>query len=358
MSIKARKSRSAGTDYASYRYGLSVPSKVRMPRILAGQERQMVESHVKEILRSWESSPFEFEGACRHGVRSQLCLVGHRWPHADFEASLIVSEGLQRIGAHRPSWREGQPEHTQEGFSPTQRTHCAHCDRPIPQERIDGTVKDVLYCSNRCGQAAYATKARAFGETTSRAEYLALQAARARATREAEIDCEHCGKPFRPGYNIKRRRFCSPECRGAHRTAVSLARDAARGRGRYLTVRCTCVACGSTFYSREDRKYCSRECYHTSQRQIGRQRPARQCPACHTIFQANSPKNHSACCSRTCAWVLRRAGAKHEPPLNIPEDIAAMLTVGSAPRLSPMIFDHFVGLPALAAASQPSSFPP
>jgi hypothetical protein len=326
-----------GGDYAAFRYGPKTPTKVKMPRILAGVERKAVENHVKQILDSWESSKFQFEGPCRHGLRSTFCLQGHTWSTSDAEAEALVAEGLKRIGAVRPSWREGQPEYTQDGVVPVERLRCAHCGNPIPEDRgsRNGPTK---YCSELCGQAAYARKARIFGETVTRAEYLARQAAKSRATAEREKDCQHCGKSFRPGYAIKRQRFCSPECGKAARKELPTG---------HL---CTCVACGKNFRSRiADQKYCSRECYDGIDRG-GAHHPTRQCPACHTIFQVHVPAAKTICCSRTCAWVLGRTGAAPDGPITVPDPIASLLAVGETPRLSPAIFDHFISIPAALAA--------
>jgi len=120
--------------------------KARVPRLAAGRRKALVD-RCAVILRAGEPTCFAFEATCRHSLRAGLCLNGWSWARADTEAAEIVAEALRRIRAKRPTWREGQPRYTQEGFSPIERTRCAWCAKPLPAEKF-------LYCCTTCSQRA------------------------------------------------------------------------------------------------------------------------------------------------------------------------------------------------------------
>lgn len=266
-------------------------TKPRARRLNRDRRRRLIEI-TAEILRQGFCSKFEQEGACRHGLRAGFCLDGWGWADADAAAADIVATALRFIGAQRPSWKEGQPEWTQDGFAPVEYTRCQHCHGKIPPDRgsRNGPAK---YCSDLCGQAAYARKAYRFEATVSRAEYLAELAARTAKTMRAEKDCEHCGKVFRPGYNISRQRFCSRQCA-----------DAGKPNPRRLPER-PCVGCGNMFKPRlADRKYCSSACYQG--RGLAPVRGVENtCPVCKTIFRVHSAALGQVHCSKQCARVTR-----------------------------------------------------
>jgi hypothetical protein len=90
---------------------------------------------IADILKSGHPpSPYYRESACRHGIRSALCLAGQSWPAADATAAQIVDAALARIGAiPRPTWYMGQPECTQPGVLRDERTACRHCGGAMPQ---------------------------------------------------------------------------------------------------------------------------------------------------------------------------------------------------------------------------------
>lgn len=95
------------------------------------------------ILKRAEPTPFALEGALRAHVRSRLCLRGWGWPDADAVAEAVLLSALNRIGSHRPSWKEGQPEHTQDGYSRGQRWFCVNCGSRLPEDKFK-------YCSKNC----------------------------------------------------------------------------------------------------------------------------------------------------------------------------------------------------------------
>ncbi|RIK96976.1 MAG: hypothetical protein DCC74_08975 [Proteobacteria bacterium] len=115
-------------------------------RRLNKDRRRHLVATVANILEAGEPTKFAFEASCRHGIRSSLCAQGWRWQEADAIAADIVATALRSIGTQRPTWQQGQPEWTQEGFAPVLRTRCAHCGRQLPE--IDGTNR--IYCSEVC----------------------------------------------------------------------------------------------------------------------------------------------------------------------------------------------------------------
>lgn len=122
------------------------PRKARAPRLATARRKALVD-RCAVILRAGEPTCFAFEANCRHSLRAGLCLNGWSWARADTEAAEIVAEALRRIGARRPTWREGQPRYTQEGFSPIERSRCIWCARGLPDDRW-------LYCCTTCSQRA------------------------------------------------------------------------------------------------------------------------------------------------------------------------------------------------------------
>lgn len=90
----------------------------------------------------------------------------------------------------------------------TQRT-CAHCRGDIPAS----ARRNRIYCSKRCGNAAY----RASGRGATPAKQREYGRAAYRRKREAllaaigERSCQECGTPLPPEARL-RRRFCSRSC--------------------------------------------------------------------------------------------------------------------------------------------------
>lgn len=205
------------------------------------------------VLQVGEPTKFEFEGACRAGLRSSLCLDGWSWPDADAASAEVVARALTKIGAVRPTWQQGQPEYTQAGFAPILRLRCKHCGNPIPPARIEGSTSTVLYCSAHCSNTASKNFKRLSGERVSRAEHLARCAARSRRL------CVRCQKPFQSPQAT--RLFCSRECSIAERT-------------KYPVIEKQCEQCGRSFTpsrsvrtSGQGGKFCSRGCYHEARAQ-------------------------------------------------------------------------------------------
>ena len=92
-----------------------------------------------------------YEGMLIAILRAELCLRSVPWVLADQHAREVVGDALSALGAKRPSWQEGQPEHCDGGVIRETRTHCANCEGPLE----DG---QKVYCSKVCGDAARARR--------------------------------------------------------------------------------------------------------------------------------------------------------------------------------------------------------
>lgn len=93
------------------------------------------------------ATPLNFEGPCRHGLRTRLTLEGWRWQDADAVAAEIVATALNRMGAERPTWAEGQPEWAHIGAGALiERTRCVRCHSPL-----EGIQRK--FCSEMCANA-------------------------------------------------------------------------------------------------------------------------------------------------------------------------------------------------------------
>lgn len=278
---------------------LSRKQRKKLELRLSRERRKHLTEVAAAVMREAQN-PFNAEGPLRHGFRSGLCLEGWHWNDADDEAAQIVAIALRWVGAKRPTWEEAQPEWWAQLI---EHKHCVRCTRIIPDDRTGGQRGRgaVLYCSNECASSAYSERSRLQMEAVSRGEYLARCAARREGTLAAEIDCDHCHKPFRPGYSIMRRRFCSIACADA-------------GKARRLSARheIACTACGEPFRPKAlDAKYCSSSCYNEMRARAsnGWRGVERQCEICAGIFRVHSAKKPQRTCSRRCGWMLRRREA-------------------------------------------------
>ena len=129
-------------------------------------------ANVAAILATGEPTHFAFEGACRHAIRAGLCLDGWRWKRADERSAEIMAEAFAAIGAQRPTWLQGQPEYTQEGYSPIERLFCVRCGKRLPDEHH----VSQRYCSQLCGDAASHARRRRDESAEDRAKRLAYLA--------------------------------------------------------------------------------------------------------------------------------------------------------------------------------------
>lgn len=99
------------------------------------------------------ASVFGLEGPLRAGLRAALCRQGWRWAPADLAARELLGEIFTRMGAKRPDWNEGQPEWAIEAGTLIERTRCANCHGPLPQDRRK-------FCSDLCAGVQHSRIAR------------------------------------------------------------------------------------------------------------------------------------------------------------------------------------------------------
>ncbi|WP_375160354.1 hypothetical protein [Bradyrhizobium sp. RDT46] len=187
------------TEYARRAF-LSIAIKSK-PRSLNRDRRRYLVDTVAAILDKGEPTKFAREAACRNGLRAAFCLDGYRWAEADDTAADILAAAFRQLGVQRPTWKEGQPECTQDGFAPIERTRCLRCSGPLPEGHD-------RFCSKLCGKAW-----RACLHAHDRRAELAAKARALRAAYQAKAaprPCEQCGFEFRP-FKPKQR-FCCKAC--------------------------------------------------------------------------------------------------------------------------------------------------
>jgi predicted nucleic acid-binding Zn ribbon protein len=243
----------------------------KAPR-LKGERRRHVVDEVIDLLKDWRFSKFENEGSVRHGLRAAMCLDGHRWPLADIEADLVVQEGLDRIGAKRPSWTEGQRDYADPHHN------CAWCGQDLPEEMISG-ARQGRFCSSVCAKSAIQKR-------TEEERFHASRTGKAacRIIRRDKLplrDCLQCGTPFRPfNYQKADQSFCTHECSQLWRRRIP-ERD--------------CRTCGTTFRPRHAGGiFCSISC------SIERPHEEKPCRACGGPVPRGS--RNAPYCSNACSY--------------------------------------------------------
>lgn len=171
------------------------------PRRLNRDGQAAIRDKIAVIMHEAEPTPFAAEGPCRAGIRSALCLQGWRWRAADDVAAEIVEAALRGVGAIRPTWKQGQPEWTQDGVMAVQHEYCRNCFKLLP----DGHFK---FCCEPC-RSAYRERTHARWQD----EHRVAQERAARAARIERRDtrpCERCGTLFKP--KQARQTFCGVHC--------------------------------------------------------------------------------------------------------------------------------------------------
>ncbi|GMB83410.1 hypothetical protein NN6n1_41930 [Shinella zoogloeoides] len=283
-------------------------SKHKPARVLKGDRRKHVIHEVMDILKDWRFSEFEHEASCRHGLRMAFCLEAQGWSAADSEACKIVATALTAIGAKRPSWDQGQREHT------TSPDDCLWCGRSLPEDQITGGRRS-RFCDGICARAHLTY--RDF-ETTRSAARSHRQAYEVIAReRRPEKCCEHCGTQYRPHSRrgAEDQRFCSKACADAaklkferhHRECATCAKSflPENAGQKYCGAKCyaaslrkhrprDCRGCGKSFTPYNSAMvYCSSACFH-SQKQYG----TRECEFCGSSYEARSKS--SMYCGSAC----------------------------------------------------------
>ncbi|MFC5421041.1 hypothetical protein ACFPOB_15900 [Bosea eneae] len=267
------------------------PAKAKPRKLNRDRQARFVDNCVT-IMGDGTPSHFEFEGACRSGIRSGLCEEGWSWREADRAAAIVVETALNRIGAIRPTWAEAQADFAIDPM--IERVFCAHCGMRIPPDRVSSNGTPVKWCSDECGHVARTILKNKSGERVSRAEHLArCSVATQRTLEERATDCAHCGKRF-----LTRRtdiKYCSQACYHAGQV--------------YLHPR-QCEMCGTEFKPANGGeklgRYCSNECSGLARRRTDLER---SCPVCFTGFRLRSVSDRRKFCSLPCSITARRLGA-------------------------------------------------
>jgi hypothetical protein len=186
--------------------------KPKLRRINRDRHRHLVET-VANILRHGDPTKFALEAYSRHALRSGLCLKGWGWQEADAIAAEIVAAALNRIGARRPTWMEGQPEWTQDGVIVFERTRCIQCGWKLPE----GHRK---FCGPLCHAAFHAARSRDDDRMAANARIYAYYAEW--SAKQEPQPCEQCETLFRP----KRpgQRFCSKRCSNRNNAGLTIRR--------------------------------------------------------------------------------------------------------------------------------------
>lgn len=249
--------------------------------------------NVALVLKTGYPTKFEYEAACRHGVRVSLIAQGWSWHNADHAAIEVVLSALTLVGAKRPTWDEGQVDYAVDHR--VDRDRCARCHGPIDDERRY-RGRSVKYCSVVCSRSAYEAKASASGERVAMADHLARLALKSEKTiRERSGECERCGTPFLT--RSMDRKFCSSRCSSEAQATIKPT---------------PCEQCGTTFKPRAREgggvsKFCSNTC-----RGLASKRPLepRACKHCETVFTPGHHNKKQAFCSHGCATAAKK---KHRP---------------------------------------------
>lgn len=285
------------SGYGEYRYGPKKAKPIALAPIFAGERRKDVLERVEGVLGDWRLSPFENEAACVHGLRQGLCESGHGWARSQAEALILVGQGLDRLGAERPSWEQGQREYVEPA------ENCRWCARPLDEGRMKSR-----FCAPHCAKMFIERRSfecRAIDDKTRRAAYKVA----GRAKMEPR-DCLQCKEAFQPEQSNPSGRFCCNECRTIYR-----ASDEARKFDQ------TCGCCGKAFRSvKEKVTACSQACASRLRRRCDgqiKQPTVRPCTWCKTPFLAKL--DQAQFCSASCrAYDLgMRKGKPHFKIINV-----------------------------------------
>lgn len=233
--------RRAFSGYDTFRYGEARPVYVpgkdgRTSHISKEKHLHLVECAAK-LLETGKPTKFEHEGSCRAGLRAGLCLAGNTWDQADAASDKIVSDALTKIGARRPSWEQGQREHTDPADC------CSWCKGPIPDELFYRPTPS-RYCSEVCARSALERRdfeRRSSGDRSYRAAQEIIM-----AHKLPKRTCLCCSRTFRS--REKEQAYCSEVCANKHRSQAQV-----------LHHQCEC--CGNSFTATYTHaRYCSPNC--------------------------------------------------------------------------------------------------
>lgn len=271
------------TGWNEFRYGvLAKPMSLsKLKPVLRVGERKQIGAKVFALVEDWRSSPFEHEGACRHGLRRALCLAGHSWRVSDHEAQTIVDTAIQRLGFERPSFEEGQPDWS--GGT----DYCSWCHGPM---ELEGMSRKQRFCSAECASMAVTHRNRAsaaYEGVVLRSAYRLIAKAKA-----PPKDCMYCGGSFQS--DREEAMFCSNKCGSRWSKGDLLLKDI------------VCEGCGKTTKpSNRGAKFCSLTCRSVTLWTRERERLSvvtRECQCCRIDFTPGAEK--SIYCSPRCASTM------------------------------------------------------
>ncbi len=132
-----------------------------LARMLAGLTREAMAAN--EIV-----TPLNREGVYRRPLRTAFCLQGWPWQAADAAAARVVEVTFEILQTKRPSWPEGQRDWTISRGDLIERTRCANCRKPLPEER-------PKFCCHHCARAYNARLNRLREAQEDRAAMLAIE---------------------------------------------------------------------------------------------------------------------------------------------------------------------------------------
>jgi len=256
-------------------------TKDRIAPILSKARRRHVVDQIMDTLRDWRSSPFQHEASCRHGLRIGFILQGNSWARSDHEAAGIVAEAFRYLGAERPTWDEGQPEHVSAS------SNCAICWAPL-----SGQQRGERYCSTRCAETALRVRGR------EKANYVgaALRSAYRLITKEKAPprNCNYCGVQFRS--DRPDALFCSHACVSRWQKGDALLKDI------------VCEGCGRTCKApSRSATCCSKTCAGIVKARKEKESLAStilECPLCKVQFTPAT--RHQIYCSPECTSVIAK----------------------------------------------------
>jgi predicted nucleic acid-binding Zn ribbon protein len=175
-------------------------------RKLRQQRREGIISAIVAIIREDKAEGvtptlFTHEATILASLRAGLCLEGWGWKDAHHEAKEILDVAFNRANAVRPRWLEGQPEWTAGHSIYTERTRCAQCQKPLPEDAR-------IFCTARCYDSFHTLRRYHDDIEASRL----AQRLKWKAWREKQDpkDCEWCGTSYRP--TTPGQRFCGNDC--------------------------------------------------------------------------------------------------------------------------------------------------
>lgn len=314
--------------FATYRYGarreVSLSRKGASRPIYEGEARYAMVDRVVAVLRNWRSSRFENEAATLYGIRSALVMCGHSWHQSDIEAKSIIRSAFCILGYQRPTWLEGQREHS----IPAE--NCKRCGSEVPPELKRD--RRINFCSDVCAKSHAVDRMIQTKNGGDEVYNAAMDTVRRSANPKRK--CPQCGTKFRPAFATGV--FCSDACSKAARR-IRPDRD--------------CKQCGKTFRPRKSTsRYCSPSCAHQAQIkprvETVKTKPhyVLRCQCCGTGFVSSRP--HALYCSDVCQKTASRISNPVYRPKRISPLITDCLIIQAGGTIRDTVPAHLAATPA------------